>query len=302
MLSYYIIIIFIGRKYMKLVTIRNSRMLAGVASMLECLGYDTEDRHIALGMEAPYLFLRTEDGFVAGAGLFKPQWINLHLHTIGFHMAQHTLPAAEIPDFLRQRPTALLPLHHPPKDAQLQPMVFTGLSRGRFCLHSLHPTLPQQLTLTAAQLQSRLPEACTLYTVEAIPPEPTDFAPYLGESLRNLALFWKEFQQLLNASVTREEYDALKKSHLRALMHDLLPTASLTQDIMLTTELKIVNYFYAGVFKPQSPERVVLRDKMPPVFAKNCIHWLREDIIDRLYALGASDKQVDEYCRKAKEG
>ena len=36
--------------FMKLVTIKYSRMLAGVANMLECLGHDTEDRSIALGM------------------------------------------------------------------------------------------------------------------------------------------------------------------------------------------------------------------------------------------------------------
>ena len=42
-------------------------------------------------MEAPYLFLRNDGDFVAGTSLFRPQWLNLYLHTIGFHLSQTTL-------------------------------------------------------------------------------------------------------------------------------------------------------------------------------------------------------------------
>ena len=282
---------------MKVVTIRNSRMLAGIASMLECLGHDTEDRTIALGMEAPYLFLRSEDGFIAGTSLFRPRWINLYLHSIGFHLDQITLPKDDVPAFLRQRPTAMLPIQLSPNDNASQPVVFTGLNRGRFCFGTLSPNNALLKSFTDAQLQSRLPEKCMVYVIDVIPSEAVDFMPYLGESLRNLSLFWDVFQQLLTRSVTRDEYDALKQSHLRALMHDLLPAASLNHDGMLIEELKIANYFYKGVFQEHSPEHVLLSNKIPAVFIKNCVNWLKEDITDRLYELGASDEVGESYRR-----
>ncbi len=280
---------------MKLVTIRNSRMLAGVASMLECLGYDTEDRTIALGMEAPYLFIRREDGFIAGTALFRPQWINLYLHSIGFHLEQTKLPKEEVPAFLRQCPTAMLPMQNSKNDSHLQPAVFTGLNRGRFCFGTLSPHNAHLYSFTAAQLLPRLAASSTVYTLKAVPPEQADFIPYLGESLQNLDVFWSDFQKLLNTTVTRCEYEALQRSHLRALMHDLLPAASLTKDAELIEELKIALYFYEGIFQEQSPERILLRNQLPAFFIQNCVNWLKEDIIDRLYELGASDELVDSY-------
>lgn len=280
---------------MKRITIRNSRMLAGVASMLECLGHDTEDRTIALGMEAPYLFLRNEDGYIAGTALFRPQWINLYLHSIGFHLTSVKLAKEDLPDFLRRRPTAMLPIQLARDEARLQPVVFTGLTRGRFCLGSLSPHNAQNYSYTAAHLLPRLAENTTVYVLDAIPPEPADFIPYLGESLQNLDAFGSDFQQLLSQTVTRAEYAKLQQSHLRALMHYLLPAAELTHDAELTEELKISLYFYEGVFQEHSPERVLLRNKFPAFFIKNCVTWLKEDITDRLYELGASDELVESY-------
>ena len=286
---------------MKKVTITNTRMLAGVASMLEAFGHDTEDHIIALGMDAPYLFLRNDGDFVAGTSLFRPQWINLYLHTIGFHLSQTTLSKEDVQDFLRQQRTALLPVHLSNGDSALQPMVFTGLARGRFILHSLHLEQSEQMAFTATQLLTHLPDRVSLYLLEAIEPQPTNFLPYLGESLRNLSMFWVDFQQMLNMTVTRQEYQALQKSHLRALMHDFLPVALLKHDEMLTSELKIANYFYEGVFQPHSAAQVLLRNKFPSVFVKNCVHWLKEEITDRLYELGATDEIVESYLYPTKD-
>lgn len=285
---------------MKPVTIKNTRMLAGVASMLECLGYETDDKSLALGMEAPYLFMRSENGFIAGTSLFRPHWINLYLHSIGFHLEQISLSKEDIPDFLRQHKTAMFPLQLSKDDDRLQPAVFTELLRGRFRIGTLLPEGSQHHSFTAAQLLSRLTDMNTVYVVSPVHPESVDFIPYLGESLKNLTLLQDDLKKILGQSVTRTEFDALKQSHLRALMHDLLPTASLTRDHMLMEELKIVNYFYASVFHKHGPERVLLRNRIPEVFVKNCINWLKEDIVDRLYDLGASDECVDSYRQATK--
>ncbi|MBE5811913.1 MAG: hypothetical protein E7318_13455 [Clostridiales bacterium] len=282
---------------MKLVTIKHSRMLAGIANMLECLGYDTEDRTIALGMEAPYLFLRATEGYIAGTSLLTPAWINLYLHTIGFHLNQVQLAKADVTDFLRQERTAMLPLRFLQADSAIQPLVFNGFTRGRFSLCSLHPHSPQTRSFTQAQLISRLPEEAAVYTVKMIPSETVDFVPYLGSSVQNLLAFQRDFKEILSRSVTRAEYQSLQKSHLCSLMHNLLPLTELTSDQMLINELKIAGYFYESVFSEHSPERLNLSEHIPATFVKNCVHWLIEDIIDRMYELGATDEMVESYRR-----
>ena len=280
---------------MKLVTIRHSRMLAGIANMLECLGHDTDDRTIALNMEAPYLFLQGKEGYIAGTALLRPEWINLYLHSIGFHLGQLTIPQKDVAASLRTRQTAMLAICPSKDSSATHPVVYTGLARGRFVLCSFHPPLPQIYSFTAPQLLSHLPDKCTVYTLDAVPPESTDYLPYLGSSLENLRSFWQEFQQIQTRCVTRSEYQALQKSHLGALLHHLLPLLELTNDQILINELKIAGYFYESVFTENRPERLLLRDHIPETFVKNCVHWLMEDISDRMYELGASDDLVDFY-------
>ncbi len=285
---------------MKLVTIKHSRMLAGVANMLECLGHDTEDRTIALGMEAPYLFMHGEDGYIAGTALLRPEWINLYLHTIGFHLDQVVLPKGDVAAFLRQHRTAMLAIYLSKDNASAQPVIFTGFTRGRLALCTVHPRSPQTYSFTTGQLLARLPDNSTVYTLDTLPSEAVDYLPYLGASLQNLNTFWQDFEEILTRSVTRSEYKALQNSHLRALMHNLLPLTELTSDQMLINELKIADYFYESVFTEKSPERLHLGEHIRATFVKNCVHWLMEDIVDRMYELGASDEMVDFYRRPAK--
>lgn len=288
---------------MKLVTIRNSRMLAGIANMLECHGFETDDRSIALGMEAPYLFLRENGCFVAGASLFVPRYINLYLHSIGFHLERIALPKDEVLPFLRNSRTALLPLLNlketPPT---LKPVVFSGIQRGRFIFTNLKPEYakePDSFSYTTPMLLSRLTDSVKIYTLTPIPPEPADFLPYLAESLRNIATFGADFQEIAQRRVTREEYEQLKKTHLHALMHDLEPMAAIGHDSQLYNELKLLNHLHSYVFLRFSPERVSLKPKLPMRYVQNAVTWLQEDIIDRLYAHGASDDFINK-CKYGK--
>lgn len=269
-------------------------MLAGIANMLECHGFETDDRSIALGMEAPYLFMRSDDGYTAGTALLRPEWINLYLHTIGFHLDRVLLPKTDVIEFLRLHRTAMMAMRLSSDNAS-QPVLFTGFARARLLISTLHPRSPQSKSYTKAQFLAHLPDSCTVYTLKSLPPEAVDFLPYLGMSLQNLNAFWNDFQEILTRTVTRAEYAALQKSHLRALMHNLLPLTELTNDRMLINELKILDYFYEKEFSEHSPVHLHLYDHIPSTFVKNCVHWLMEDIVDRMYELGASDELVESF-------
>ena len=284
---------------MKLVTIRNSRMLAGIANMLECYGIDTDDRSIALGMEAPYLFLRENGCYIAGASLFVPKYINLYLHSIGFHLDQISLPKDELIAFLRSSKTALLPLINPKEESvSLKPVVFTGIQRGRFTFTNLKPAYvrePDTFSYTTPMLLAHLAEQTKVYVLSIVPPKPADFLPYLAESLHNTAAFLVDFQKIIQRRVTREEYEELKRTHLRALMHDLVPMAAIGNDSQLYNELKLLNHLHSYVFLRFSPQLVSIKPKLPLRYVQNAINWLQEDIADRLYTHGASDEFINKY-------
>lgn len=279
-------------------------MLAGIANMLECFSFDTDDRSIALAMEAPYLFLREKDHYIAGASLFQPKYINLYLHSIGFHLDHCSMHRQDIPDFLRSQTTALLPLHSP-KDPLLpaKPLVFTGMNRGRFAFTNLKPALSREadsVSYTTPMLLARLAEQTKVYTLEVIPSEPADFIPYLAESLHNAVAFWNTFQKVAQQSVSRTEYDTLKQTYLNALMHDLVPMAAIGSDHQLYNELKLLDHLYSYVFLRFGPDQIHLKNKLPVRYVRNAINWLQEDIVDRLYAHGASDAFVNQ-CRESEE-
>ena len=86
-----------GVSWMKYIHFEASGKLAGLATMLECCGLDTEDNQIAFGMDAPWLFLKEGNRFIAGQGLYSPRWMNLYLITLGFRLQETILPKDDVP-------------------------------------------------------------------------------------------------------------------------------------------------------------------------------------------------------------
>lgn len=51
---------------MKYMTFNSSCSFAGIANMLERMGYAYEDYQVAAGMELPYIVARDNGGYIAG--------------------------------------------------------------------------------------------------------------------------------------------------------------------------------------------------------------------------------------------
>lgn len=279
---------------MKYIHFEASGMLAGLAAMLECCGHDTEDELIALSMDAPWLFLKEGNAYIAGQGLYSPKWMNLYLLPLGFRLTETHLPKEDVPGFLRVHHPALLPLsidrgvHHP--------VVCTSYDGGRYCFVNVkteHSPEPDQLSLSRQMLLRRLDDQVAVLTLDKCPPENVDFVPLLVRSLHTLVDYERDIMNACAQTVTRETLTALRTPLLRALMIDMLPMAQLLHEETLYEELRLLNHDYRHVFIPSSPETVELWERLSRSSIRRCLVWMRENIVDRLYDHGLTDEQVD---------
>lgn len=273
------------------ITFSGAGMLAGVATMLALLGYHTSDQDIARGMEAPYLFVRdTHGNFRAGAGLYRPQWLNLYLQPRGFMMTEHSVAPQDICAFLRKHKPSMFPLAI--SKNVTHPVVFRTYDHERYefvNIKPLHAAEPDSLSLSAAMLKRRISSPVAVYTLEPCDPRPVDFIPLLLDSLDHLVIYQEELLTTRRRTVTRDEFTALHQPLFRALMQDLRPMMLLIDDTVLAAELRLLNHDYRHVFILDGTESVALDDRLPKKSIQKCILWLHENIVDRLYALGADE-------------
>lgn len=278
---------------MKHITFAGSGMLAALAAMLELMGHDATDESIALGMNAPYLFLRTEDGYKAGSALYRPQWLNLYLHPLGFHMKSEILPAKDVSAYLRANRPALLRVRIKPNI--VHPIVFSKYEGNRYHfinVKALHSSEPDDFSFTAASLKGRLEEQATVYTLGICSPEPSDFCPLLRDSLTTLDAYQADVLAARQRELTLSEFNEMRTPLFRALMQDLLPLIAMTNDVLLADALRKLNHYYRHVFTNRNQETVCLNERLPKTLILQCITWLKEDILDRLYELGEMEDDV----------
>ena len=275
---------------MQYVTFSGGGMFTGIAIMLELMGYEATDRDIALGMEAPYLFVRTEDGFRAGARLAQPQWLNLYLQPRGLHLNRQTIAKQDAPAFLRSHCPALMRLGI--QRGIVHPAVFSGYTDGKYRfinIKSANANEPDRFAVSAAALRNRLEESIEIYTINTCTPTSVDFVPLLIESLNNLNAWRDEVLTLRQQEISLADFNALRDPLFRALMQDMQPIIALTNDYTLYEELRRLNHHYRHVFAIDSNENILLSDRLSKRMISRCVAWMKEDIRDRLFELGATE-------------
>lgn len=280
---------------MKYIHFEASDMLAGVANMLECCGHHSEDYQIALGMDAPWLFLKKDGCFLAGQGLYKPEWLNLYLLPKGFCLTQILLPKDEIPAFLRSHPPAMLTMYM--DRGSCHPVVYTRYENMRYLFTNIkaaNSPEPDQLSLSRTMLLRRLDDEVPVLTLEKCQAQPTDFIPLLVQSLHTLLDYESAIMEACSRTITREDMASLRTPLLRALLVDMPPMALLLRQPVLYEELRLLHHDYRHVFTRNSPQTVDLWEHLSRSSIRKCISWLMENIKDRLYDHGLTDDQVAE--------
>lgn len=279
-----------------------SPIAAGIAKMLTLAGHSCTEEQLVIGMEAPWLFLRDGDCYRAGARLFRPAWMNLYTRMHGFHIAGHNLAAGDIPAFLRTQAPALLPLLGTGKRPHT--MLFTDYSSGHYTFLNVKPeesAEPYAFSFSLPMLKRRLTDRVTIYTLAACSPEKADFLPLFFASLDALDCCQEELIATRHQAFTLAEFRKLHAPLFRTLLVDELPMAALSGDYTLVQELRLLNHDYRHLFTRLSPNRVTISERMSYASIGKCVTWLKEDIVDRCYAHGASDEIMDAYFTSRKK-
>lgn len=275
---------------MKYITFPGSGLLTGLATMLSSLGYETDAKQIAFGMEMPWLFLNKDGRYYAGPQLFQPEWVNLYLNSLGIQLNMQHLSPKDVPAFLRAHAPVMLPLAVTPDS--IHPVVFTGYQDKRYSFLNIKKAAspePDAFSLSADMLRRRMKADVTAYTLEACERRSADFTPLLRASLTSLSQYQGELLKICTKTLSRETFSDLKQPFLRALLQDTYPMALLLEDPMLTEYLRELNHRYRHVFIRASEQSAELRDYFSKRMLYNCILWLKENIHDRLAELGAED-------------
>lgn len=280
---------------MKFITFPGAGMLAGLAQMLTHFGIETDDRGIALCMEAPYLLLHDDGKYIAGSGLYQPKWLDLFLQPKGLRMAKITLPKDEICPYLRAHAPAMLRIRI--DKTHTHPVVYEGYADGRYLLTNIKKETypePDTFSLTSAMLKRRLEDEVTLYALERCAPQPVDSVSLLFRSLHTLEEYQSALLTARNQTVSQEELKPLHASIFRALMTDMLPMALLRGDPTLAEELRLLQHDYTHLFYLENQKTVTLCERLPKFSIQRCLLWMREGIVDRLYELGADEHMLDD--------
>lgn len=259
---------------------------AAFMALLRLHGQTDSPADILLAMEAHYLFLHREGRAVSGTGFFTPQWLHLYLRPRGLMLTPHTLPRADVPAFLKDNCPVILQL------PQNNHLVIAARQDHRVRL--IQPpssTLPEQW-LTLCTLRRHLPETVTAYTLDACSPEKADFIPLLLESAQTLSAFAEELLPLLSRTVTREDMAGLHPRYFRALMVELPPFAPYF-DEEIAEALLLLHHAYRHLFTI-GEEAVSLQERLPKRRILQCLTWLRECVIDRLYDHGAPEELLSQ--------
>lgn len=256
-------------------------------ALLDHHGHTATTADILSAMEAPYLFLQRDGRYVAGVGFFTPEQMHLYLHPQGKQLTPHDLERRALSSFLKEHAPALLRL---PENKYL---LITTHHEQRVCL-----TLPTSAGsgehwMTLATLRRHLPEHFTAYTLDACAPAPVDPLPLLMESARTLSAYAEELLPLLSRTVTRENMRELHARCFRALMVELPPLAQHYHDDMLYENLLRLNHAYRHLFTIDE-DAVLLQERLSKKRILQCLTWLRESILDRLYELGAPDELLEQ--------
>lgn len=273
---------------MKYVTLPYAGLLTGVSIMLHNLGIDIDDMDIARRMEAPYLFLHENQRYLTGSSLYQPKWINLYLHSLGLHLTEQTIARSDVFSFLRGAATAMVRLHT--SKEKYHPVVYAGYQDGLYHFLNIkraESTEPDSFALTKPMLNRRLDDFVQVYLLEQITPSETDYTPLLFDSLKNLDRYCHDLLIILQLTITKHDLNKVYATHLRPLIQDAMPMAALIGDLTLAEELRFLQHDYKHIFTGNVDGTVALCERLPKSSLLNCIAWIKEDIIDRLYESGA---------------
>ena len=266
--------------------------LACAANMMSAFGRDVEDQALARGMELPFLFASTPDGYQAGVRLCTTARMNQYLTSLGLTLLEQEVAREQLPGLLASVRTASVALS---TKTGRHSAVYMGMSgnRLRFVVaKTADSDVPDELLLTKAMLLRRVDERVRVCFMEECAPVAFDPKPLLLESLRVQTEYHNALVQLWTRQIQHDEIKPVFRRYLRALIVDAPSTVQLAKDDDLAKRLHRLARCYHTVHYSRLLH-FSLVSHVPWDMMHRILMSLREITFDRLSELGVSDAEID---------
>lgn len=209
--------------------------------MLSTLGFDTEDRTIALEMGLPYFFVYENGCYQAGPSLQSAKWFNLYLNPRGFELTEQFIPRSEIPDYLRTADTAMLGIHI--GNGGKHAVVYTEMESG--CYQFLnnkwsHDPSAESFTLAEPELLKLVDDPCVVATLHPTIPRSVTIEKQLEASCSVLEQYRQELHRICDETRPIVELRSLLNPFFRALLLDGITMLQLLGEDQLATTLSAI--------------------------------------------------------------
>ena len=246
---------------MKYMTFPSACSYAGLANMLAQYGIETSDREIALAIRLPYLFSVEDGAFASGPMLQTSDWFDLFLNPIGFQLREETVPGGEIASYLRKQKTAMLGIKMP--GGGKHAVVYTGMEADKFVfLNNKWETedAPEQLRLTAGELQQRLEPQVMVATLQRIEPREVSMIPKLKESVEILKENLAQILALCGEAVAVDILRSKLNTLFRPLFLDGITMLNLIGETELADSFLVLQKGLLATLRQESEKPVFLKD------------------------------------------
>lgn len=242
---------------MKYMHLNSSCPYAGLANMLLLHGYDTEDFQIALDIDLPshIRYDSASNAFLSGFSLQSKKWFDLYLNPRGFTYTEELVQKNDVAQILS--PGVMLGILVAPgrkhavvcKSADEAGVTFINNKRA-------HTEEPETLSLTRAELPSRLPDVVVVGSLRRCVPRPAEPEPEYEESLKTWEFLRDRLHDFMEqpqpAEALRGQLDPL----FRPLLLDGLTMAQLRGDRELTDGLTTLQTDLLNVLRQNTPARL----------------------------------------------
>lgn len=235
---------------MKYMTFRASCSYAGIANLLSMRGIDTEDREIALEMRLPYLFSHEGGEYLSGTMLQGRKWFDLYLNPLGLALSERQVRRNEVPAYLSSVFPSMLGLRVSPESKHA--VICTGHQKDcwQFINNKRQDSPePEDLSLTEADLLSRLDPLVTIGTLVPAASVPTDYRPLLTTSLSALQALREEIFDFCGQEQSPSALIKARDSLFRPLLLDGVDMLTLLGERDLASRLKEIQGQFLSVLR-----------------------------------------------------
>lgn len=249
---------------MKYMTFNSSCSYAGIANMLDMLGYDTEDYLIALGMKLPYMLGKKNDTYVSGPMLQTEEWFNLYLNSIGFKMEEITVSKTHLQNYIVDNTPCMFGAKVNSNSSSKHALVFIGMEDNKYKLINNKRETSDEPTYylwTENELLSAIDDEIVIATINQCEMESSNFVSYHTESLKNIDELMNGLRYMRSKTYGKNELRVLQEKIFRSILLDNITVLKLASENELVEKFEAVQKQFLMALRSDS-DNITLTDYM----------------------------------------